>query len=80
MTTTNVHVHMYLCSYTGSDSSPEDTNLAAAAAGIQAMVVKTKPRGRIPNPQECDKGNTKSKTDSKIQLRKKTRPCDGKFY
>ena len=56
--------------FPGSDSSPEDTNLAAAA-GIQAMVVKTKPRGRIPSPQECDKGNAKSKTDSKTLLRKK---------
>ena len=68
--------------FPGSDSSPEDSTLAAA--GTQAVVVKkTKPRGHKPSPQDSDKGIAKGQTDSKIQLRKKptkTRPCDGKFY
>ena len=80
-------MYVYVCVIPGSDSSPEDSTLAAA--GTQAVVVKKtkprgrKPRGRKPSPQDCDKGTAKSQTDSKIQLRKKpsqTRPCDGKVY
>ena len=77
-----IHVRMCTCVNPGFDSSPEDSTLAAA--GTQAVVVKkTKPRGRKPSLQDCDKGTANSLTDSKIQLRKKpfkTRPCDGKFY
>ena len=68
--------------FPGSDSSPEDSTLAAVRT--QAVVVKkTKLRGRNPSPQACDKGTAKSQTDSKTLLRKKpfqTSPCDGKFY
>ena len=51
----NLHNVMYVCVNPGSDSSPENSTLAAA--GIQAVVVKkTKPRGCNPGPQDCDKG------------------------
>ena len=70
------------CVNPASDSSPEDSTLAAA--GTQAVVVKKiKPKGFKPSLQDYDKGTARSQTDSKIQLRKKpsqTRPCDGKFY
>ena len=69
---------MYICVLVdvGSDSSPEDSTLAAV--GTQAVAVKrTGLRGRNPSPQECDKGTAKT------VLRKKasqTSPSGGKFY
>ena len=69
---------MYICVlvHVGSDSSPEDSSLAAA--GMQAVAVKkTKSRGRNPSPKEYDKGTAKT------VLRKKasqTSPSGGKFY
>ena len=72
------HILLFL----GFDSSSEADTLVAT--GTQAMVVeKTKARGRKPNTQDCNKGTTKSQTDSKIHVRKKpsqTKPCDGKLY
>ena len=68
--------------YLGSDSSPEDSTLAAA--GTRAVAVKkTKTRGRNPSPQDSDEGTAKSQTDLKAMLRKKpsqTSPHGGKFY
>ena len=69
---------MYICVlvHVGSDSSPEDSTLAAA--GTQAVAVKkTGLRGRNPSPQECDKGTAKT------VLRKKpsqTSSGGGKFF
>ena len=62
--------HMYLSVNPGSDPSPEDSTLAVA--GTQAVVIKkNKPRGCKPSLQDCDKGTTKSQTDSKTLLKKK---------
>ena len=54
-----MYMYVHLCIYLGSDSSPEDSSLAAAGTRTVA-IKKTKSRGRYPSPKECDKGTAKT--------------------
>ena len=62
--------------HVGSDSSTEDSSLAAA--GTRAVAVeKTKSRECNPSPQECDEGTAKTVLRNKPS---QTSSSGGKFY
>ena len=74
MTTTIIYICVLV--HVGSDSSVEDSSLAAA--GTQAVAIKkTGLRGHNPRPQECDTGTAKTVLRNKPS---QTSPSGGKFY